>query len=73
VAASVLSHGRLLDQASANRVSGSTLNLGQEHLLLPKPLAPGRDTLKLRLLEITANGPAQGSVVVSKTLSVRAR
>jgi hypothetical protein len=72
VAASVLSHGRLLEQASANRLSGSTLNLGQEHLLLPKPLAPGRYTLKLRLLEITANGPAQGSVVVSKTLSVRA-
>jgi hypothetical protein len=73
VAASVLSHGRLLERVARNRLSGATLDAGREHLLLAKPLAPGRYTVKLRLLEITASGPAQGSVVVSRTLSVRAR
>jgi len=72
VAASVLLRGHMIEQASANQTNGSLRQLGQLHLTLPKALAPGRYTLKLRLLEITASGAAQGSVVVTKALAVRA-
>lgn len=72
VAASVLAHGRTLARASANQLTGSQLRTAIAHLTLPGTLAPGRYTLKLRLLETTASGALAGSAVVSKTLSVRA-
>jgi hypothetical protein len=73
VAASLLLHGHPVARASANQLSGSLRHVRAVHLTLPKALKPGRYTVSLRLLEVTASGAAQGSVVVTKTLSARAR
>jgi hypothetical protein len=73
VAASILQRGHKLEQAKPIQLNGSTLKTGQVHLALPKTLPAGRYTLKLSLLEATMNGPVQGSVVVTKTSTIRAR
>ena len=72
VAASLLLHGHPVGRVSANQLDGSLRHVQAVHLTVPKALKPGRYTVSLRLLEVTARGAAQGSVVVTKILSVRA-
>lgn len=72
VGASVLLGGRLVERAAANQLTGAELQRASALLALPRPLAPGRYTLRLRLLETTRSGAVQGSVVVSRALTVRA-
>jgi hypothetical protein len=73
LAASLSSHGRTVARAAGNQLSGDALRGGKLQLVLRGTLAAGRYTLKLRLLEITASGAVQGSVVLAKTLTVQAR
>ena len=73
VAFTVSSHGRVLERAGANRLTGAALRSGRVRLALGKPLPAGRYTLALRLLETTSSGAVQGARTVAKTLTVRAR
>jgi hypothetical protein len=72
-AATLLRHGHAIAQAAPIQLSAAALSRGAVRMRLPQPLAPGRYTLKLRLLETTVSGAVQGSAVSTRTLAVRAR
>lgn len=72
VAARVLLHGHQVAQAAGNQLHGSLRGTRTVPLPLLETLKPGRYTLALRLLEVTASGAVQGSKVLTQTLPVRA-
>jgi hypothetical protein len=72
VAATVLRGRHALEQAKPIQLRGATLSAGTARLTLPKPLSPGRYSLRVRLLEASPSGPVQGSRIVSRTFVVRA-
>lgn len=57
VAATVLRGRHTIEQAKPIQLRGSALSAGTARLTLPKSLSPGRYSLRIRLLEATANGP----------------
>lgn len=71
-AVTVLRGRRAIEQAKPIQLTGSALGAGRARLTLPKPLAPGRYSLRIRLLEATVSGPSQSSRVLSRVLKVRA-
>jgi hypothetical protein len=72
-AATVTRNGRVVVRATPVQLDASALRSGSVRLTLPAVLAAGRYELRVRLLEASADGAIQGSVVVGRTLSVRAR
>jgi hypothetical protein len=73
VSASLVAHGRTLTRARPILLSGEALAAGRAQLALSRFVRPGRYSLELRLLEITANGAIQGSVPVTTSVPVRVR
>jgi hypothetical protein len=73
LAARLLAHGHTLTQGRPVLLSGPALAAGRAQMTLSGPVRPGRYTLELRLLEITANGAIQGSVAVTRRVPVRVR
>jgi hypothetical protein len=55
------------------QILGRGLRGGTVHLKLNRPLHSGHYTLHVRLLEVTADGPIQGSQVVSKSIRAAAK
>jgi hypothetical protein len=63
-------HGhRLVQRAVPLQLSGGSLRSGSIRLALPGKPPRGHDSLVIRLLETTANGAAQGSVLLTDRLS----
>ncbi len=71
--ATVLRGRRAVEQAKPIQLVGSALRAGASKLALTRSLPAGRYSLRIRLLEATANGPAQGSLIATRTLAVFAR
>jgi hypothetical protein len=60
----------VIEQARPIELTGSALSAGNASLTLPKPLPAGRYSLRIRLLDTTANGAVQGSAIVTRIVSV---
>lgn len=73
IAASVMQGRRQLQRALPVELSGRALRSGIVHLVLPGRVTRGRHTLVIRLLETIPAGLAQGSVLLTRHVSARAR
>ena len=71
IAVTVLRGRRTVAVAKPVQLIGAGLRSATARLALPRRLARGRYSLRVRLLEATVHGAIQGSVVVSRTLAVR--
>ncbi len=71
--ASVLRGKHALAQTLPIQLSRAALGAGRAQLALPRTLAVGRYSLRVGLLEASANGPAQSSRTVMRTFAVLAK
>jgi hypothetical protein len=71
-AVTVLRGGHAIARSAPAQLLGRDLRAGAVKLKLSRALPRGSYTLRVRLLEVTADGPVQGSTVVSRILHAAA-
>jgi hypothetical protein len=72
IAASVRHGHHTVTTATPAQLVDSTLRTGTTSLTLPGKLVSGRYTLVVRLLEVSGTGPVKGSIIVARSLAVKA-
>jgi hypothetical protein len=72
-AVTVLRGGHTIARSAPAQLIDAGLRRGTAKLKLSRSVPGGRYTLRIRLLEVTAEGPIQASKVVTRTLKIAAK